>query len=177
MRYWFRRCTQIYIDIIHNEKIKPLISVRGFKVSTKSTPKSKSGISTCLNRSMNSSFQRLKPWNYWPCKTAWWRSHFRLRKSWLSYSPRREWIPSIDRTRQCGGKAAFAFSKQKSWQYGFHSENHWLCKMAQLRSNFRLRKSWLLFSEPFSYLILVYAKFKTAVISRDFTAVLMYLLF
>ena len=30
------------------------------KVSTKSTPKSKSGISTCLNRSMNSSFHRLK---------------------------------------------------------------------------------------------------------------------
>ena len=31
------------VEIIHNEKIKPLISVRGFKVSTKSTPKSKSG--------------------------------------------------------------------------------------------------------------------------------------
>ena len=98
---------------------------------------------------MNSSFQRLKPWDYWPCKTAWWRSHFRLRKSWLSYSPRREWIPSIDRTRKCGGEAAFAFSKQKSWQYGFHLGNHWLCKMAQLRSNFRLRKSWLLFPNTF----------------------------
>ena len=119
------------------------------KVATQPHLLVRSAISTCLNRGMNSSFHRLKPWNYWPCKIAWWRSHFRSRKSWLSYSPRREWIPSIDRTRQCGGKAAFAFTKQKSWQYGFHSENHWLCKMAQLRSNFRLRKSWLLFSEPF----------------------------
>ena len=121
---------------------------------------------------MNSSFHRLKPWNYWPCKYAprrkrggrrpfcvakcfdhsVVRSHFRLRKSWLSYSPRREWIPSIDRTRQCGGKAAFAFSKQKSWQYGFHLGNHWLCKMAQLRSNFRLRKSWLLFPNTFRWI-------------------------